>query len=90
MVQEVGQVDCMEYRENGTYLEARLPDFLASRLRKFRIDGGVKNSSTPSKWNDDGNDDGSEESGKDEEIDWKALGRGRHSSRGDRDKLNNQ
>jgi len=90
MVQEVGQVDCMEYRENGTYLEARLPDFLASRLRKFRIDGGVKNSSTPSKWNDDGNDDGSEESGKEEEIDWKALGRGRHSSRGDRDKLNNQ
>merc|ERR1712238_246100 len=90
MVQEVGQVDCMEYRENGTYLEARLPDFLASRLQKFRIDGGVKNSSTPSKWNDDGNDDGSEESGKEEEIDWKALGLGRHSSRGDRDKPNNQ
>merc|ERR1719384_497591 len=37
MVQEVGHVEEVEYREEGTYLMARVPEAIANRLKPFSI-----------------------------------------------------
>ncbi len=62
MVQEVGHVEEMEYREDGTYLLARVPEAVANRLRPFSVNPDNETNDTPDE----------------EEIDWVALGRGRH------------
>ena len=65
MVQEVGHVEEIDYRVEGTYIQARVPEAIANRLRPFsvnpedRVKKGMKSA--------------------EEEIDWAAIGRGRHS-----------
>jgi len=63
MVQEVGHVEEMEFREEGTYLLARVPEAVANRLKPFYINQVEEEAENNS------NDDG---------IDWVAIGRGRH------------
>lgn len=63
LVQEVGHVEEMEFREEGTYLLARVPEAVANRLKPFYIN--LDEEETVS-------------GGGDDEIDWVAIGRGRH------------
>jgi len=63
MVQEVGHVEEMEFREDGTYLRARVPEAIAMRLKSFDVNQVVKEVS----------------SSDEEEIDWVSIGRGRHA-----------
>ena len=63
MVQEVGHVEEIEYRDDGTYLLARVPEAVANRLKPFSLDGV---------------DTSDEKMQGDDEIDWVAIGRGRH------------
>ena len=65
MVQEVGHVEEIEYRDDGTYLLARVPEAVANRLKKFSLD-------------EDDIADLKEDNG---EIDWVAIGRGRHEKK---------
>ncbi len=65
MVQEVGHVEEMEYREDGTYLLARVPEAVANRLRPFSVNPDMEINDAPDV----------------EEIDWVALGRGRHTKK---------
>jgi GTP-binding protein HflX len=67
-VHEQGNVEVVDYRENGTYVRALVPEAIANRLDKFRVQklSGSNNgreSDTPKGEN---------------EIDWVALGRERH------------
>lgn len=65
MVQEVGHVEEIEYRDDGTYLLARVPEAVANRLKKFSLD----------------EDDIADLKVDDGEIDWVAIGRGRHEKK---------
>ncbi len=65
MVQEVGHVEEIEYRDDGTYLLARVPEAVANRLKKFSLD----------------EDDIADLKEDDGEIDWVAIGRGRHEKK---------
>mmetsp|Transcript_8706 Transcript_8706/g.9620 ORF Transcript_8706/g.9620 Transcript_8706/m.9620 type:complete len:606 (-) Transcript_8706:64-1881(-) len=65
MIHEVGAVETIEYQEKGTYVYARVPKSLASRLDQYSLVS---------------NEDDLSESKKDaEKIDWVAIGRGRHT-----------
>ena len=64
MVQEVGHVEEIDYRVEGTYIQARVPEAIANRLKPFDINKL------------DDHEDASGATG--EEIDWVAVGRGRH------------
>mmetsp|Transcript_9341 Transcript_9341/g.13264 ORF Transcript_9341/g.13264 Transcript_9341/m.13264 type:complete len:281 (+) Transcript_9341:164-1006(+) len=72
MIQEVGHIESIDYREDGTYLLARVTDALANRLKPFFVNNvpDVNESQENNNIN----------AGKIEkdEIDWVALGRGRH------------
>lgn len=68
MVQEVGHVEEIEYREEGTYLMARVPEAIANRLRPFNVNST----------NNDGPEDDMSNTNEGE-IDWVAIGRGRHT-----------
>lgn len=65
MIQEVGHVMEIEYQENGTYIAARVPNAIANRLRSFSVNSDVE--------------DVQVEKSKDD-IDWVAIGRGRHTT----------
>ena len=65
LVQEVGHVEELEYRDDGTYLLARVPEAVANRLTSFSI-------------NEEAED---EMKHGDDEIDWVAIGRGRHAKK---------
>jgi GTP-binding protein HflX len=65
MVQEVGHVEEIEYRDDGTYLLARVPEAVANRLKRFSLD----------------EDDIADLKEDDGEIDWVAIGRGRHEKK---------
>lgn len=67
MIQEVGHVLEIDYREDGTYIQARVPIAIANRLRPFSVNAEMVQI-------DEGN------SQKDE-IDWVAIGRGRHTTK---------
>jgi hypothetical protein len=67
IVQEVGHVENIDYLEDGTYMQARVPESVANRLRPFYVNDVDEVSQN----------DTSEE----EEIDWVAIGRGRHSNK---------
>jgi hypothetical protein len=78
MVQEVGHVEEIDYREDGTYMVARVPEAIANRLRPFfvnpvKVQGNPNMNSKASSGNSSvggGSDD--------DDIDWVAVGRGRH------------
>jgi GTP-binding protein HflX len=72
IVHEQGNVEVVDYREKGTYVRALVPTAVANRLEKFNVQQAPQAA-------DDGNDD--------DDIDWVALGRGRHSET--RDKMEN-
>jgi len=77
MIQEVGHVENIEYREDGTYLQARVPESIANRLSSFNVgDSGDQQQYGSQKTDNSKNSDASLEV--EEEIDWTAIGRGRH------------
>ena len=60
MVQEVGHIDVIDYQENGTYIQAHVPEFVANKLKSFTV-----NEETDSEEEEDNNS-----------IDWVKIGRG--------------
>ena len=76
MVQEVGHVETIEYREDGTYIEARVPEAIAMRLAPFNIGESIEQNTIDSR-----NANASLEGEENEEIDWVSIGRGRHSTK---------
>lgn len=64
-VHEQGNVEVVDYREKGTYVQALVPTAIAERLSRYNVN--------PAPSMDQGR------SGIDDGIDWVALGRGRHS-----------
>jgi len=39
MIQEIGHIENIEYKVEGTYLQARVPIAVANRLTRFNDDG---------------------------------------------------
>ena len=71
-VHEQGNVETIDYRPDGTYVLARVPAKIANRLAEYSVaEEETQELETVSAADDD------------EEIDWVALGRGRHSSSSD-------
>jgi len=71
-------VETIDYREEGTYISARVPEALANRMAQYSISGD--NAINQLNCNSDEQQvvpDSTNEG--DEEIDWVAIGRGRHS-----------
>merc|ERR1719223_1142843 len=65
MIQEVGHVEEIEYREDGTYLLAYVPEAISNRLKSFSV-------------REDDFVEEMESNNNEEEIDWTAIGKGRH------------
>jgi len=72
MVQEVGHVEEIDYRVEGTYIRARVPEAIANRLRPFNVNEEDENTSGAA------NKSNGDDTATEEEIDWVAIGRGRH------------
>ena len=68
LIHEVGSIEVVDYRERGTYLMGRVPRSLAMRLEKYSVSASG---------------DGAEDAEKNasDDIDWVALGRGRHEKK---------
>jgi len=69
LIHEVGAVDTIDYRETGTYVSCKVPESLANRLKPYYVNELIT-----------GRDDKNVHSDE-EEIDWVALGRGRHKKK---------
>jgi GTP-binding protein HflX len=67
LIHEVGNVETIDYRENGTYIVGRVPRPVAMRLEQYNVNA-VPVLPVKQKTNDA------------KEIDWAAIGRGRHSA----------
>jgi len=69
VIHEQGSVETIDYRPRGTYVLGRVPQALANRLAEYSVveDANVVDTITTT------------DSVGDEEIDWVALGRGRHA-----------
>lgn len=67
LIHEVGNVETIDYRENGTYIVGRVPRPVAMRLEQYNVNAVPEVSPVKQEAND-------------EEIDWTAIGRGRHSA----------
>ena len=77
LIHEVGAVDIIDYRSTGTYVSCKVPEALANRLRPYyvnELEGGNSNSKAKTNGSLNTQDD-------EEEIDWVALGRGRHKKK---------
>ncbi|KAL9189623.1 hypothetical protein ACHAXT_009298 [Thalassiosira profunda] len=68
-IHEVGSIEVIDYREEGTYVMGRLPRSYAMKLDQYSVASDRL----------DGTNGEKEEAG--DEIDWKALGRGRHEKK---------
>ena len=68
LIHEIGSVEVVDYREKGTYVLGRVPRSLAMKLEKYSVGKDIDESEA-SKGNTD------------DEIDWVALGRGRHEKK---------
>jgi GTP-binding protein HflX len=66
LVHEVGNVETVDYREEGTYILGRVPKAVANRLEQYNVN-------QPQGIDSEGVDE--------DEIDWNAIGRGRHSAK---------
>jgi len=77
MVQEVGHVESIEYREEGTYMQARVPEAIAMRLASFNVAESEEQNTIDSRSANASLGEKEDE----EEIDWVAIGRGRHSTK---------
>jgi GTP-binding protein HflX len=80
VIHKQGKVEVIDYRANGTYVLGRVPESVANRLERFSLSpvnyGKVIDVSRKTKRKNK-----VDESNGEEEIDWVALGRGRHSSK---------
>lgn len=65
LIHEIGAVEMIDYRENGTYVLGKVPRFLAMKLDQYSIANAKQ--------------DKSESENREDEIDWAALAKGRHS-----------
>ena len=65
IIHEQGVVETIDYRTEGTYVLGRVPPAVANRLQKYCISGEEQSQQATAT--------------PDDEIDWAALGRGRHS-----------
>ncbi|KAL7489399.1 hypothetical protein ACHAW6_015021 [Cyclotella cf. meneghiniana] len=63
LIHEVGSIETIDYREQGTYVLGKVPRALAMKLDQYSI-ANLNNRRQPSNLQDD--------------IDWAALGKGRH------------
>eukprot|EP00986_Skeletonema_menzelii_P007764 scaffold3086_cov139-Skeletonema_menzelii.AAC.4 len=66
LIHEVGSIEVIDYREKGTYVMGRVPRSLAMKLDKYCV-GNIERSEASSETED--------------EIDWAALGKGRHTKK---------
>lgn len=68
LMHEVGSIEVVDYREKGTYLLGRVPRSLAMKLEQYSVAAAG---------------DGAEDAEKNasDDIDWVALGRGRHEKK---------
>ncbi len=67
VIHEQGVVETIEYQADGTYVLGRVPQAMANRFQKYSISGNAQEQAAKKKKESD------------DEIDWVALGRGRHS-----------
>jgi len=65
LIHEVGSIEVIDYREKGTYVLGRVPRFLAMKLGQYSVSAGDE-------------DERETQAG---EIDWVAIGRGRHEKK---------
>ena len=72
IIHEQGNVETIDYKPSGTYVVARVPAALANRLAQYSIGGDDTETVGESSPSDDEDD-----------IDWVALGRGRHKQSSD-------
>ena len=68
-IHEVGNVETLDYRPTGTYVAAKVPKAIANRLKRFSLNELHGSATT-------------QEPKEGDEIDWVAIGRGRHSAKG--------
>lgn len=68
-IHEQGNVEFVDYREKGTYLRALVPESVANRVQQYSVHKPLPAKVDKTKEEDD--------------IDWTALGRGRHSAPSD-------
>ncbi|EJK47620.1 hypothetical protein THAOC_33645 [Thalassiosira oceanica] len=64
-IHEVGSIETIDYRENGTYVVGRVPRSLAMKLERYNVALVGASSKEDSE----------------SEIDWAAIGRGRHTAK---------
>lgn len=77
-IHEQGNVETIDYRPTGTYIAGRVPRSIANRLARYSLnqpEDETENQTRRKKGRNGGDDD---------EIDWVALGRGRHEKRRDK------
>ncbi len=67
-IHEVGSIEVIDYREKGTLVLGRVPRSLAMKLRQYSVSAA------------DGYEDAKRKNTEDE-IDWVALGKGRHEKK---------
>lgn len=65
LIHEIGSIEVIDYREKGTYVQGRVPRSLAKKLEQYSVGNAITKD---------------EKSGADE-IDWAALGKGRHTTK---------
>lgn len=70
IIHEQGVVETIDYQAEGTYVLAKVPEAIANRLQRYSLVGDRNGNEHPQSTTNNGTDD---------EIDWVALGRGRHS-----------
>lgn len=68
VIHEVGSIEIIDYRQNGTYMMGRVPRSLAMKLEKYNIYAPGNRA------------DGAKKSASDD-VDWVALARGRHKKK---------
>lgn len=73
IIHQQGVVETIDYREEGTYVLGRVPPSVAQRLQKYSLVGNANDETSH-------HTTSSKEASTDDEIDWVALGRGRHTS----------
>jgi GTP-binding protein HflX len=66
-IHEVGSIEVIDYREKGTFILGRVPRSLAMKLQQYSV--------SASDYEDE------KRKNADNEIDWVALGKGRHERR---------
>lgn len=71
VIHQQGVVETIEYRADGTYVLGRVPAAVANRLEKYSVAKGEEGESDDVLGN-------ARKQGDDGDVDWVALGRGRH------------